>query len=58
MINYSHPAPATSANVKLASGSWEEDWEADMVEVSVEVTVSEVAWVEDMEERLITGNNA
>ena len=58
MINRSHPAPATSANVKLASGSWEEDWEADMVEVSVEVTVSEVAWVEDMEEGLITGNNA
>ena len=28
-----------------------------MVEVTVEVTVSEVAWVEDMEERLITGNN-
>ena len=60
MINRSHPAPATSVNVKLASGSWEEDSdsEADMVEVSVEVTVSEVAWVEDMEERLIMGNNA
>ena len=59
IINYSPPAPATSVNVKLASGSWEEDsdTEADMVEVSVEVTLSEVAWVEDMEERLITGNN-
>ena len=45
MINRSHPAPATSANVKLASGSWEvepEDWEADMVEELVTQEVVEV----------------
>ena len=44
---------ATSANIKLASGSGE----YGRVEVTV-LEVVEVGWVEDMEERLIMENNA